>query len=210
VCTVSDTTVTLVAAGACTIQASQAGNADYTAAATITHSFTVHREAQTITFATIPTKTYGEAPFTVSATASSGLTVSFASTTPLVCTVSDTTVTLVAAGTCTIEASQAGNADYTAATTVSRSFKVNKEAQTITFTAPQATSLSAKKVSLSATASSGLTVSFASTTSTVCTVSDTTVTLVKAGTCAIEATQAGSADYAAAATITRSFAVKAN
>jgi hypothetical protein len=50
-------------------------------------------------------------------------------------------------------------------------------------------------------------VSFASTTSAVCTVSGSTVTLVKAGTCTIKATQAGNADYDAAAPVTQSFRV---
>ena len=90
--------------------------------------------SQTITFAALPDKTYGAAPFTVSATASSGLPVSFASTTTSVCTVSGSTVTLVSAGAnCTIEATQAGNSDYGAAPATTRTFWVYKEAQTITF-----------------------------------------------------------------------------
>jgi hypothetical protein len=41
-----------------------------------------------------------------------------------VCTVSGTTVTLVATGTCTVQATQAGNTNYAAATPVNRSFTV--------------------------------------------------------------------------------------
>jgi hypothetical protein len=66
----------------------------------------------------------GAPPFTVSATASSGLAVSFASVTPTVCTVSGSTVTLVAAGTCTIHAMQTGNTNFAAATPVNQSFLV--------------------------------------------------------------------------------------
>jgi hypothetical protein len=66
----------------------------------------------------------GNAPFTLTATASSSLAVSFASTTTSVCTVSGTTATLVALGTCTIQATQSGNATYTTATPVSQSFQV--------------------------------------------------------------------------------------
>jgi hypothetical protein len=50
--------------------------------------------------------------------------VSFASTTPVVCTVSGATVTLVVAGTCTIQATQTGNVNYGAATPVNQSFQV--------------------------------------------------------------------------------------
>ncbi len=88
--------------------------------------------SQTITFAALSDLTLGGAPFTLTATASSGLTVSFASTTTSVCTVSGTTATLVAAGTCTIQATQAGNATYAAAAPVSQSFQV--DAPTATFT----------------------------------------------------------------------------
>jgi sugar lactone lactonase YvrE len=79
---------------------------------------------QTINFGAVANQVVGTAPFTVSATASSGLPVSFASLTSAVCTVSVATVTLVSAGTCTIQAMQAGNIDYTAATPVDQSFQV--------------------------------------------------------------------------------------
>jgi len=81
-------------------------------------------QSQTITFNTISSQTVG-APLTLSATASSGLTVSFASTTIAVCTVNGTTASMIAAGTCTIQATQAGNAIFLAATPVLESFTVN-------------------------------------------------------------------------------------
>ena len=96
----------------------------------------VTQGSQTITFGSLSSQALGTAPFTVSATASSGLTVSFASTTTPVCTLSGTTVTLVAVGTCSIQASQAGNASYAAATPVTRSFAVTKATPTITWSAP--------------------------------------------------------------------------
>jgi hypothetical protein len=89
-------------------------------------AFTVNNPlpAQTINFGALANRTLGAAPFAISATASSGLAVSFASATSGVCTVSGVTVTLVGAGVCTITASQAGNANYAAATPVSQSFTV--------------------------------------------------------------------------------------
>jgi hypothetical protein len=80
--------------------------------------------SQAIDFAAIATQTAGT-PLTLSATASSGLPVSFASSPSVVCTLSGTTATLNAAGTCTIQASQAGNSTYAAATTVSQNVIVN-------------------------------------------------------------------------------------
>jgi hypothetical protein len=96
----------------------------------------VTQGSQTITFGSLSSQALGTAAFTVSATASSGLTVSFASTTTPVCTVSGTTVTLVAVGQCSIQASQAGNGSYAAATPVTRSFSVTKATPAITWSAP--------------------------------------------------------------------------
>jgi YD repeat-containing protein len=62
---------------------------------------------------------------TVSAIADSGLAVTFTSTTPSVCTVSGTTVNALAGGTCSIAADQTGNANYNAATQVTRNITVS-------------------------------------------------------------------------------------
>jgi uncharacterized protein (TIGR03437 family) len=80
--------------------------------------------AQTITFAPLSDVLIGAAPFSISATASSGLPVSFASTTANVCTASGSTVTIVGSGACAITASQAGDANYAPATPVTLNFNV--------------------------------------------------------------------------------------
>ncbi|MDB6125628.1 MAG: hypothetical protein JWQ71_4621 [Pedosphaera sp.] len=78
---------------------------------------------QTITFAALTNKTYGDAPFTVSATASSGLPVTF-SILSGPATISNDLVTITAAGTVTVRASQSGNSNYNAAVHVDRAFTV--------------------------------------------------------------------------------------
>ena len=79
-----------------------------------TNSSGITRYATTITFGALSTLTVGgNQP--VTATANSGLAVTFSSSTPGVCTMAGATVTGVANGTCTIVASQAGNATYAAA-----------------------------------------------------------------------------------------------
>jgi hypothetical protein len=88
--------------------------------------FVVGSKSQTITFGPLSNVTNGVAPFPIGATSNSGLTVSFASTSG-VCSVAGTTVTIYQAGTCTIFASQAGNATYAPAATVSQSFTVSQE-----------------------------------------------------------------------------------
>ncbi len=200
-CSVSGTTVTLLTAGTCSIQATQPGNTIWAAATPVTQSFTIlggGSQSQTITFNNPGAQTVGT-PLTLVATASSGLPVAFASQTTNVCTVSGTTATFVSAGTCTIQATQPGNATYAAATPVSDSFTVNAAAllsQTITF-GTIATQTVGTPLTLAATASSGLPVAFASQTTSVCAVSGTTATFVSAGTCTIQATQAGNTERVA-------------
>jgi hypothetical protein len=81
--------------------------------------------AQTITFGALSNRNLGTAPFALSATASSLLTVTFISNTPAVCTVSGVEVTILTTGACWITASQAGNAFYAAAPSVSQTFTVS-------------------------------------------------------------------------------------
>jgi hypothetical protein len=164
-------------------------------------------KVQTITFGTLSDRTFGSAPFTIGATASSNLPVGFASNTPAVCTVSLATVTLVEAGICTITASQPGDATYGAAIPVLQSFTVSAASQTIAFPPLGNVILPAGPITLSATASSGLTVTFASSALSVCTVSGNTATILAVGTCAIQATQAGNTDYLQATPVMRSFTV---
>ncbi|MGB7758226.1 MAG: SBBP repeat-containing protein, partial [Bryobacteraceae bacterium] len=85
---------------------------------------------QTITFGPLANQPLGTSPFTIGATASSGLPVSFNSQTTPVCTVSGSQVTLVAVGTCTIQATQAGDSAYAAAPPVDQSFQVTQGAVT--------------------------------------------------------------------------------
>jgi hypothetical protein len=82
---------------------------------------------QTITFDPIPGPMLTtDPPFTVTAAASSGLSVTFTSDTLSVCTVSGNTVTLTgSAGTCTVRASQGGNSNYNPATDQTQSVTVN-------------------------------------------------------------------------------------
>ena len=129
VCTVSNNILTLVAAGTCSLSAKQSGDASYNAAAPVVNSITVASAAgavlpgQTITFTSPGPQKVGT-PATVSASADSGLIVSFASTTPAICTLNGNALTPVAAGNCTITANQAGNSSYAAAATITRTLAV--------------------------------------------------------------------------------------
>jgi len=217
VCTVAATTVTIVGAGTCTIAANQAGNTTYGPAPQVTQNVTINKANQTITFnaQTTPTRTYSTGgTFAISplATTTSGLAIAYSSTTPSVCTVAGTTVTMVAVGTCTIAADQAGDANWNAATQATRNVTITKANQTITFNAqtPPTRGYSAGgtfAISPLATTTSGLTIAYSSTTPSVCTVAGTTVTIVAIGTCTIAADQAGDANWNAATQATQNVAI---
>jgi sugar lactone lactonase YvrE len=91
--------------------------------------------AQTITFTTIPPQTYGGGPVLLTATASSGLPVSFTVTSGSA-TVSGNVLTVTGVGSVTVQASQAGNAGYAPATPVAQAFAVNPATTTISWGAP--------------------------------------------------------------------------
>ncbi len=95
---------------------------------------------QTITFEALEAKTYGDADFTISATASSTLDVVFTSSDETVATCSGTngtTISILKAGTCSIYSNQAGNDNYNAAPQVSQPLTVNPKAITVTVDANQ-------------------------------------------------------------------------
>ncbi|MDB6092492.1 MAG: type sorting protein [Verrucomicrobia bacterium] len=80
-----------------------------------TVTLNVGTAAQTITFPPIASHVFGDAPFTIGATASSGLPVTFAILSGPA-SISGNTVTITGAGSVTVQAAQAGNASFSAVT----------------------------------------------------------------------------------------------
>jgi hypothetical protein len=202
-CSLSGSTVHIISAGDCVITASQAGNTSYNAGPDVTKTIVINKADQTITFDPPATKTVGDDDFTVGASSTSGLTVALTGNTPSVCTLSGNTVHIVAAGTCSITASQAGDGNYFAAQNVTRLITIEKKTQTITFDAPTGTEYGDADFDPGATAGSGLAVSYSSTTPSVCTIVSNNVRIVSAGTCTVTAAQSGNATWAAASDVTR-------
>ena len=115
-------------AGSYRAVATNASGAVTSTAATLT----VNKLAQGISFSQLENKTFGNSTFTLGATASSGLALSYSSATPTVATVAGNVVTIVGAGSSVITASQGGNSEYDAATNASQTLTVNKAAATVT------------------------------------------------------------------------------
>jgi len=146
-------TITVSAStGTCTVNYDQAGNGSFSAAPQVTSSTTATKADQTIAFAALANKTYGEADFLVSATATSGLAVSFAAGATDKCTILSSpanTVHLTGAGGCTVTASQAGDGNYNAATAVPQTFTIGKAT-------PVFTNLAAPAITFNATTTSAI------------------------------------------------------
>jgi ELWxxDGT repeat protein len=132
VATVSGNVVTIVGSGTTIIAASQAGNENYNAAADVTQPFTV-KVNQTITFESISNKTVGDAPFMLTATASSNLAVTYTTTSTRL-TLAGSQVTVVLAGRATITAGQEGNDMFVAALPIAQTFCINPPQPIITVT----------------------------------------------------------------------------
>ena len=165
---------------------------------------------QSISFTAPASGTVGQSAPLSATGGGSGLPVVFSvdpSSGPGVCTTSGAdgaTVTYAAAGSCVIDANQAGNATYTAAPQVQQTIPVTGIPQSISFTAP-ASGTVGQSATLSATGGgSGNDVVFSvdpSSGAGVCTTSGAdgaTVTYAAAGSCVIDANQAGNATYTAA------------
>ena len=212
-CALAGSTVTFIAAGRCTIDANQAGDAEYEPAPEVQQSFAVSKRLQQVVFTSSApgSATVGGPGYAVSASASSGLAVSLSSGTPPVCALAGSTVTFIAAGRCTIDANQAGDAEYEPAPEVQQSFAVSKRLQQVAFTssAPGSATVGGPAYAVSASASSGLAVLLSSATPAVCPVVESTVSFIRAGQCTIVANQAGNAAYDAADEVQQSFVVAA-
>lgn len=164
----------------------------------------VVKQDQTITFAPIDAQTYGTGPLALTATASSGLPVSYTASGQ--CSVAGSSLTLLAAGSCSVTASQAGNASYFAAPDVTRTFAIGKAPQAIDFAPIDTQTYGTGPLTLGATGGgSGNPVTFTATGD--CTVTDTSLSLDAAGSCSVTAHQSGNDDYLDAPDLTRTFSI---
>ncbi len=254
VCSVAGSTVTTIAPGTCTIAANQPGNANDNPAPQATQSIVIMAPAlipQSLVFGTNPspvTFARSSTNFTVSVTDASydparvnaSTPITFSSLTPIICAVQSTSLTpgsavrgafgsinMLRAGTCTIAANHAGDANFLAAPQVTQDITI-KYGQGIGFrtSADPVTFAPGGMFTIGASANMSVgpigptqnLVSFTSLTPSVCTVGGgtlvdglggtvATVTIVTAGTCTIAAIQAGDALFNPAPQATQSIVI---
>jgi hypothetical protein len=162
---------------------------------------------QTIAFDPLSPVSVGDNAFEISATASSGLPVRFASHNPGLATVRDGIVQVKGAGTVDIIAIQDGDVNYKPAGQVIQTLVVEKGDQAILMELPEEVSFSGSLFEIDAGASSGLPLEFTSSNSEVAVVSDGAIRLTGVGTTEITAFQNGNRNFIAAEPVTKTLQV---
>jgi hypothetical protein len=209
VCNLAGTTVSMTSGtGTCTVTASQSGNANYNPAADVQHTVEAMKADQAISFTPPDSPAAYGATFDLEASASSGLAVSFGVSG--VCGLAGTTVSMTSGtGTCTVTASQSGNANYNPAADAARIVQATRASQAITFEQPVSPVKYQTSFTVAPGSSSNLPVTLASSGS--CTSSGYTVTITKtSGACVLTATQTGNINYQPAEEVQRSVAPAPN
>lgn len=203
--------LTINKVGTANITSTQSGNTNYLAATPVVQSIVINKADQSIVWSNIANKTFSDADFTLPATTSKGLTISYQSADPTIASVVGNTVSIKGVGTVNITANQAGNENYNAAANVTLPLTISKSYQTITFSDLPAYTFGSSAVTLGASSNSGLAVTYATSDANIASVVGNTLTINNAGQCYITASAAGDANHFSATPIQKLVTVnKAN
>jgi bacillolysin len=200
----SDDRLTLTGVGTVVIRASQAGDANYLPAPVRQVSFVVSKAAQTLAFGSIGSKSFGDGPIMLSATSSAGLPVTYRVESGPGSLVGNQ-LSLTGAGEVVIQASQAGNDLYQAAS-VAQSVTVAKAMQSLSWSPDSSLTYRTNLIALDAKAGSGLPVAYRIVSGPGAIVAGR-MSLTGIGSVVISAEQSGDANWLAATSITNRFTV---
>jgi len=167
------------------------------------HDFAVVAAAQTLTVAAIDDQTFGAEPFDL-VVGGTGPGVVSASADGA-CTIDGTSVTLAGVGECTITVSKAATNNYLAAASVTRTFSIDRAAQSLAVAEIADREFSTEPIPLSITSAGPGVVTVTATG--VCTVSALAVTVTDGGVCTITVEKAGTSNYLPATSVVRTFTV---
>lgn len=205
VATVVNGHIHIVGVGTSVITAIQAGDEIYNPV-TLSQALTIDKAKQTISFATLPSKKYGDDDFSPGASASSGLPVTYSSSNTNVAAIVEGKIQIVGVGTSSITAFQIGN-DTNEATQETQVLTVEKADQAITFDALPEKILGDDDFWPGAISSSGLVVSYTSSDNTVATIVNGNISIAGGGVSTITASQTGDASFSAASSVSQKFTV---
>jgi hypothetical protein len=209
-------------AGSYSYQAAYSGDSNYAGRTGDCESFTVAKAPQAVAFTSTPPSpaVFGGSYAPTATGGASGIPVRFsidAASDPGACSLNPagTTVSFTGTGTCIIDANQAGDTNYDPAAQQQQPFTITKASQAVAFTStpPNPAVFGGSYAPTATGGASGIPVRFsidASSDAGVCSLNaaGTTVSFTGAGTCVIDANQAGDADYDAAAQQEQSFTVE--
>ena len=200
VCSTDGKELRLIATGNCTFKVSTARTKDYILKES-TQNITIAtaRIKPELVVGTIANQTSKNLPKLIEVFrvySPSGVYVLPKATTPTVCIAAGFYVQIVGGGTCTITYQSEATTSFLASDLYTVSFEVSRDPQTITFSPTNNVNLSSRSVVLSASASSGAGILFSTSTPTICSISGSTLNLLRAGNCAVTATQGGTATFA--------------
>lgn len=196
ICTIANKTVSFISLGYCMIRLTQSGNSQFFSATKKDIKILIVGSNQ-ISFTPPSSLLLSTSTYQLTGTSSSGLSLTYESLTADICSVSESTLTLIKLGLCTIRASQSGSDIYESAQSVEASITIQGSNQ-ISFSPVTSLLLSTKTYPLAGTSTSGLPLTYESLTPDICSVSAAVLTLTKLGLCTIRASQSGSNLYEAA------------
>jgi len=200
ICSTDGKELKLISIGSCVFKVSTAKTRDYAAKeSTQVETVTAARSKPELVMSVITNQTAKSLPKKIEifrVFSPTGVYVMPQATTPTVCIASGFYVQIVGGGTCTLTYQSEANTSYLASDLYKISFEVTRDPQTITFAPVTTVDIATKSLTLTATASSGGAVTYSSTTTENCSVSGSILTLIKAGNCAITASQSGTSTLA--------------
>jgi hypothetical protein len=202
VCSTDSKELKLITTGNCTFKVFTARTKDYILKESIQNvTITAARSKPELVIGTVANQTSKNLPKTIEifrVYSPTGMYVLPKATTPTVCIAAGFYVQIVGGGTCTLTYQSEATTSYLASDLYSVSFEVSRDPQTLAFSPTTNVNLSSRSLALAATASSGAGVIFSTTTPTICSLSGSTLNFLSAGTCAVTATQGGTATFAPA------------
>jgi hypothetical protein len=200
VCSTDGKELKLITTGNCTFKVSTARTKDYILKeSTQNVTITTARSKPELVIGTIANQTSKNLPKSIEifrVYSPSGVFILPKATTPTVCIAAGFFVQIVGGGTCTLTYQSEATTLFLASDLYTVSFEVSRDPQTITFSPTTNVNLSSRSVVLSASASSGAGILFSTSTPNICSISGSTLNLLRAGNCAVTATQGGTSTFA--------------
>lgn len=210
VVTIVNGKIRVVGIGVANITASQAGDANYYAAADVVRTIVIGKAFQSITFPILTAKLIGSPDFDPGATATSNLPITYTSSNPSVAMIVGNNIRVVGIGQTIITASQGGDLSFNAASDVIRILNVSASTQLITLAPSIIKVYGSPDFSPEATSTSGLEIVYSSNNPQVASIVDNRIRINRTGTAIITATQYGDATFAGTSAVTTLTVTKAD